>query len=488
MPTFDVEVKLPPYATYNKSDVLATIKATYTYGKPVKGEVTLTVQSQNRLEQFQTKTQIDGSIDIPVDIVRDLNLDRTFTRNTIENEIEFSALVEEGLTGRKYSKSNTVKIYDKEIKVELIKTSKTFKPGLKFTSYLKVAYQDDLPVDDNGSPLILNCAYDHGTKMLTENLNLIPERGMIKFEIFPPKDAFLIAINAEYRGQHYYVRDGVVKGAQSPSNNFIQIIMSDQRSLHIGQEIEFEVNATEGIDKLIYEVMGREDIVLARGIEMANTSTTKFRLMTTHQMAPKSRIIVYYVRSDNKEVVADALNFDVEGVFKTPVAIDTDVRETKPGAHVQVKVSTMPQAYVGILGIDQSVLLLKSGNDITQQDVINELESYDSARFKWSSQWSSWPRLSTTGEIFDHSGIVILSNGMIGRINNDYDYFDFNCENCEGVEDAGMISTLSNDKIDSRSGKSNDIADMTLSNHNSGTNKIRKFFPETWLWESLIVR
>ena len=49
-------------------------------------------------------------------------------------------------------------------------------------------------------------------------------------------------------------------------------------------------------------------------------------------------------------------------------------------------------------------------------------------------------------------------------------------------------SIKASDEIDFKSGKSDDIDDMTSSNHNSGTNKIRKFFPETWLWESLIVR
>ncbi len=84
LPTFAVDVRLPPYATYNRSDVVATVRATYTYGKPVKGEVTLTVQPKIRhssisfrpLEQFQTKMRIseEGSVDIPVNIVRDLNL------------------------------------------------------------------------------------------------------------------------------------------------------------------------------------------------------------------------------------------------------------------------------------------------------------------------------------------------------------------------------------------------------------------------------
>ena len=105
LPTFDVEVLLPSYATYNESDVIATVKATYTYGKPVKGEVTLTVQPRVRynmltvrpLEQFQTKVTMDGSVDIPVTVVRDLNLKTDF----FEREIEFFALVEESLDGKK---------------------------------------------------------------------------------------------------------------------------------------------------------------------------------------------------------------------------------------------------------------------------------------------------------------------------------------------------------------------------------------------------
>jgi len=44
LPTFEVQVLLPPFATYNKPDVVATVTAHYTYGQPVKGDLTLTVQ------------------------------------------------------------------------------------------------------------------------------------------------------------------------------------------------------------------------------------------------------------------------------------------------------------------------------------------------------------------------------------------------------------------------------------------------------------
>lgn len=50
------------------------------------------------------------------------------------------------------------------------------------------------------------------------------------------------------------------------------------------------------------------------------------------------------------------------------VSVKTDMKDTKPGGLVNVSVETKPNAIVGLLGIDQSVLLLKSGNDITQND------------------------------------------------------------------------------------------------------------------------
>ena len=98
--------------------------------KPVKGDVTLTVQPRVRynmltvrpLEQFQTKVSVDGSVDIPINVVKDLNLKTDF----FEREIEFFALVEETLTGRKYNKTGILKMFEKNIKVELIKNVQDF--------------------------------------------------------------------------------------------------------------------------------------------------------------------------------------------------------------------------------------------------------------------------------------------------------------------------------------------------------------------------
>ncbi|OTF69606.1 hypothetical protein BLA29_001504 [Euroglyphus maynei] len=454
LPTFSVDVLLPSYATYNRSDVVATVKATYTYGKPVRGDATLTVQPRIRhaaiafrpLEQYQTKMRLeaDGKVDIPINIVRDLNLKSDF----FEREIEFFALVEETLTGRKYNKSSVMKIYHKEVKVEMIKTSKTFKPGLKYTAFLKVAYQDDTPVDNDGPPVILRYGYSYNEDHWNNTIQKVPHNGITQIDLYPPKNSErigVIGLRAEYRGQTYFLES--INMAQSPSMNFIQVVQKQQdgnifkqKPVRVADEISFIVNATEPFDNLVYEVMAKGDLVLARNIRSGppGRTTEQIFLTITHRMTPKARLLVYYIRNENKEIVADALNFNVDGTFKTPVSISSNVNQTKPGGMVDIQVRTKPSAYVGLLGVDQSVLLLKSGFDITQQDVLNELESYDSGNqdssgfdfYPWSRYWP-WSGATTAAEIFSDSGVVILTNSLVHQYEHKskFQYEYFHCMN-----------------------------------------------------------
>lgn len=47
------------------------------------------------------------------------------------------------------------------------------------------------------------------------------------------------------------------------------------------------------------------------------------------------------------------------------MSIDVDPKRAEPNATVSFKIHASPKSYVGLLAVDQSVLLLKSGNDIT---------------------------------------------------------------------------------------------------------------------------
>lgn len=81
--------------------------------------------------------------------------------------------------------------------------------------------------------------------------------------------------------------------------------------------------------------------------------------------------------------------------------------ETRPGEQLSITVNTKPNSYVGLLGVDQSVLLLKKGNDLEKSAVFEELEKYNE-KTRWNRRYFS--SYGNSYSDFDTSGAVIITN------------------------------------------------------------------------------
>lgn len=56
--------------------------------------------------------------------------------------------------------------------------------------------------------------------------------------------------------------------------------------------------------------------------------------------------------------------------------MSTNVKEVQPGRQVNIRLQTTPNSLVGVLGVDQGVLKLKSGNDIILPEVCYGVSYY----------------------------------------------------------------------------------------------------------------
>ncbi|XP_068084683.1 CD109 antigen isoform X2 [Anabrus simplex] len=480
LPKFEVTVDIPPHATFKDSRVVATVRCKYTYGKPVKGEATVTaypnIYSGVIQPIFQTPVRkvvpIDGKATVEFDIAKELQLKEDFERT-----IQFDVAVEEALTGRRQNTSAQMLLHKHKYKMELVKTSEYFKPGLKYTAYVKLAYHDDTPVQDDNNPVKIKYGFRHDLNLSTEMNFKLPKNGIVQLDLYPPVEAnqtMLLGIEAEYLELKEWF--STVSAAMSPSNTFLQVTLNTERP-KVNEDVEISVNSTAPLKYFNYQVLGRGDVVLASTVTVPDRTTHTFRFLATYAMAPTAHIVVSYVKEDG-EVVADALDIQLDGMLQNFVEINVNPSETSPGSTVDLLIEAKPNSYIGLLGIDQSVLLLKSGNDITHDDVISELRSYDVGqssylpdllgrdRFKRSLFW--WPGSSTAHEVFDKSGAVVLTNGLV-------------------FEHSPLIYYRSNfggDELDS-------VLSAPAFNHmelggspDSGL-RVRRHFPETWIWDML---
>jgi hypothetical protein len=90
--------------------------------------------------------------------------------------------------------------------------------------------------------------------------------------------------------------------------------------LQVNQDIELQINSTEPMKYFSYQVIGRGDVVVANTIQVSNKKTHKFRFLATYVMAPTAHVVVFYVKDDG-EVVADAIDVELEGSLQNFVSL-----------------------------------------------------------------------------------------------------------------------------------------------------------------------
>lgn len=102
LPKFDVTIDTPKHQTYKDEKIRAVIRSKYTYGKPVKGEATISVfpktygSFQPLISNLITRkvVKIDGKATVEFDIKNELNFNENY-----EQTIQIEAVVEEELSG-----------------------------------------------------------------------------------------------------------------------------------------------------------------------------------------------------------------------------------------------------------------------------------------------------------------------------------------------------------------------------------------------------
>lgn len=103
LPKYDVSIDTPKHQYYQQGKIRATIRTKYTYGKPVKGELTVSVypKTYGSFQPFalnliaRKAMQIAGKAYVEFDILEELHFKEDY-----EQAVVMEAIVEEELTGK----------------------------------------------------------------------------------------------------------------------------------------------------------------------------------------------------------------------------------------------------------------------------------------------------------------------------------------------------------------------------------------------------
>ncbi|XP_062547424.1 thioester-containing protein 1 allele R1-like isoform X4 [Armigeres subalbatus] len=476
LPKYEVTVESPGITTLKDGKVKAIVRAKYTYGKPVKGEATVSAYPEFRFHYVQPferdvitrKTvPIDGKGSVEFNIQDELKLQGDYTRNIV-----IEAVVEEELTGRKQNSSTKVKIYDRAYNMELIKSSEKFKPGLPYTAWLKATYQDGTPLLDETNSIKVTQEYGWRNDNSSENTYKLDKNGMAKLVIDTETTSDSISFKAEYLGATFYL--GSISQPWAKYDAYIRAKVLTEIPT-VNKDVTVDISSTVPMKYFNYQVLGRGDVIIGGTIPVPDRKTHTFRFPASFAMVPRARLVVYFIHSDG-QMISDFVEVEFASELQNFLKLQMSKTETKPGQDVDITISTNPDSYVGLLGVDQSVLLLKSGNDLTTGKVFDDLKTYEEASYREyrKKRFAPWNRMSFYDD-FNDAGAVIMTNANEQPLPfyafSNYDGPVYALASPMAFPVAAMAETALDDRI---IGGASPVSAPVL---------VRKSFPESWIWE-----
>ncbi|KAM9059836.1 CD109 antigen [Megaptera novaeangliae] len=466
LPKFEVALQTPLYCSLNSVSLNGTVTAKYTYGKPVKGDLTLTFLPLSfwGVKKNITKTlKINGSAnfsfhDEEMKKVMDFSDGLSEHVNlSSPGPVEILATVTESLTGISRNASSNVFFKQHDYIIEIFDYATVLKPSLNFTATVKVTRSDgnQLTPEERRNTVVIMVTqrnyteywsrWDGGNQEIgaVQIVNhTVPPNGIFKIEFPILDDSSELQLKASFLDT---VSSMAVHDVfKSPSKTYIQLKTRDE-NIKVGSPFELVLSGNKELKEFSYMVVSRGQLVA-----VGKQNSTTFSLTPENSWAPKACIIVYYIEDDG-EIINDVLKVPVQLVFKNKIQLFWSKANAEPSERVSLKISVMqPDSIVGIVAVDKSVNLMNVSNDITMENVVHELELYNTGYYLGM--------FMNSFAVFQECGLWVLTDANLVK-----DFIDVYDRIAFLEENEGYLV---------------DFHDFSL----GSSPRVRKHFPETWIW------
>ncbi|KAG4076804.1 hypothetical protein HA402_009150 [Bradysia odoriphaga] len=379
LPKFEVTVTAPKDLIYTDRSVRLAINAKYTYGGNVKGTTLVSITSQSwTATPSSAETLIERKFEINGNgYVEFLVSELKVSPLSYQDSFDVKASVTESLTGKVLEGDTTMTIRRSKFKITNLDSDRSYTPGYSFALTLQFSYHDGSPFVNTNAPVKISYGpnFDKSNTVFLKS-GTMDSRGVATFGITLPSPS-------NTNGFYVFVSEKHTTRVVCIPNRKVQLNFKEARiilidsflSAYINDLLSVEITSSQPLTSLNYLLSSRGKLILSAKKDIPNKSSFTITFTATFDMVPSGTLVAYYI-AENGDVISTNIQVPVTGLNNF-VKLQTSAAEKQPGEKVNVIISTKPSSKVCLLGVDQSVVLLKSGNDIIPSDVYAELGTYN---------------------------------------------------------------------------------------------------------------
>jgi CD109 antigen len=469
LPKFDVSLETPTEWFLVSDEITGTVSAEYFFGKYVDGEVLVEASRYvGEWEQYATFSGKlkDGSVEFELPAVE-------YAAGTYGAGGQASLMLNVTVTdtGNHSETSNKLlTIAESPLVLQLIPESNYVKPGMPLQVLVVTKDPGGNPVDAQVE--IRTRSRDENYQDSERVKTVGTENGIALTSFDIPESTMEFYMNAR-SGDVYANKE--LGAVYSPSASFIHISQTSDGVPEVGGSISFRVYSTNK-GTVFYDIFAN-----GRTVYSATSSEQDIVIPVTPQMSPQAKVVAYMI-NPNSEVSVDVLPFDVQFSTQVDLSSSFDSESVEPGDNVTVNFDAGSRSMIGFSIVDESVYALSEGR-LNLKQVFDELER----RFM-EPQAESHPVWYREGayDLLDSAGMVVMASpGLdVPRSQSSYNKFEDRGMGImldEGMMvDAAMPEMAVNEAV--VDGEATDEAMPVAEEPLAEVQRVRQFFPETWVW------
>ncbi|NXU31251.1 OVOS protein, partial [Thalassarche chlororhynchos] len=518
LPKFEVTTSVPKRISFFDEEVRVNVCASYTYGQPVQGNARINVCQQHfyspRCEQKQKETckavtgllGKDGCLNTVISI-KTFQLYRSYARMYTSLNIE--SIVTENGTGIQMKGYDYIAVSQENDRVMFQNMDLYYKRGIPYNGEITVTNVDGEPIANRTVLLELNEKYlanyttdKNGTAAFSiDTFNFFDRSFKLRVSKYrqAPDDCadFFIWRNDNEPQALFFVRR-----FYSWTNSFVKIepvkeklSCGQQRTINIHYVLNREGYGNATHTNFYYVVMTKGKITLSGQkqvrISGAPRGTFSITLTVTDKLAPSATLLLYTVHPHG-EIVADSSWIRSDICFKNKLQLEFSEKQGLPGSEVSLHLEAAANSYCALRAVDQSVLLLQPERELSAENVYYQLRVsdlygyyYNGLNLEDDKPQRCTPVKTTFFDGLYYEPVNVSRDGDVYRIFRDMGLKVFTnsvlrkpvlCnEDKSDMEDYPVYFDHGFSHV---SGYGTDESRIQ-----GGVNTVRKFFPETWIWD-----
>lgn len=142
----------------------------------------------------------------------------------------------------------------------------------------------------------------------------------------------------------------------------------------LNKPVFVEVQSIDVMTYFTYQIVSQGKLIHSDSVEVPERKYHVFSFLATFDLTPRAHLIVYYFKDD--DIISSKIDIEIRDALQNFVKLKLSSPRVAPGDVVSIDVTSNPRSYIGLMGVDQSVLLLKKNPDVTVASAFNERELY----------------------------------------------------------------------------------------------------------------